>query len=658
MTAETSAAADASRVAPAAWFVAALLLTALAYGPSLANGLTNWDDLQYVTGNPFLREISWSNTGEIFRSYYKGNYHPLTMLSLSLDFSFSSAPSPALSAAMLGLLGESNAPHVRVHHVVNLLLHLANTGLVYLCLAALLKRRDLALLATLLFGVHPMHVESVAWVSARKDVLSAFFYLAALRLYIGFVRARVDRGDSAWRLLLGCLSLFVLALLSKGTAVALAPTLLVVDLAAGRRLGAWRVWAEKLPFFALGLLFGWLALLAQSSAGQLQGESHWTTFQRVLIAGSGYVEYLRMLVAPTGLSAFYPYPDHSGAGLPGGYWLRTLLALGLAAVLVASATRHRLLAFALGFYTLNIALVLQLIPVGGAVMADRYSYLPSIGLFVVLAAAVLWLRERWPAARHAIAIGVVVYVGWLAVATHARCQVWHDSLSLWNDTLARYPSIPTARMNRALALHGIGDLAGAQQDLDEAIRLQPSMARAWSNRGAIRLQRGDLAGARADLDRAIILAPTADAYTNRGAVRLTAGDYMGAIRDLDVALGADPRNPTTWRNRGIARAALGRYGAAIEDFAVALALDPASAEAHYQAGEARRQLGSLAAALTDLENALRLQPEHPRAHAARGRVLLALGRTSEACNAFVAAVALGQEDAVSERGAACGQPRP
>lgn len=622
---------------PWSGLLAILLVTAIAYGPSFTNGLTNWDDDAYVLGNPWFGQFSWAAITSMFQTPFKANYHPLTMISLWLD--------DALSGG-----------HVLVHHVVNGALHVANTALTGLLALRLTGRRGMALAVAWLFGLHPIHVESVAWISERKDVLYAFFYLGSLLVYLRYLRVREGGATSAGRglgWLFLALALFVASLLSKGTAVTLAPTLLLVDAVSGRRVFSLPVLLEKLPFFAIALVSGLVTLLAQGAVGQLVGESDWTELERVALSSAAYCRYLALLIAPAGLSAFHPYPTRVDGALPLLYWLAPLGFLAVQVTTVVVRRRAPWIAFGLAFFTLNILLMLQWIPVGGAVMAERYAYVPSIGFFLALASAAALVIGRWPVARTPLLAGLLVYGIVLGAATWQRSAVWQDSLHLWDDTLARHPDVPVARLNRALARHASGDLPGALADLDHAIALQPEYAKALGHRGVMRFQAGQIEPGLADLDRALILEPTIDAYLNRGAIRLSNDDVVGALADFDRVVEADPYQPLAWSNRGLALVAAGRYAAAIGDFERALALAPGYPPALLGHAEARLGLGPPQRALAEADALLDTHPDWADAQWVRGRALLALQQTEAACTALSAAAEAGHVAAGQQRSESC-----
>ena len=613
------------------------LLTALAYAPTLQNGLTNWDDDGYVLNNPWLGEMTWPALQSMFTLPYKGNYHPLTMGSLWTDHWISGGS-------------------IVAHHAVNLLLHLLNTGLVAGLIWSLTGRRGVALAVSALFGLHPMHVESVAWVSERKDVLYTFFSLSALWVYSGQV-ARSERRRSGVGLTLTFV-LFVAALLSKGVAVSLAPTLLLIDWWRGRRLASPGLWLEKLPFFALALLSGWITLQAQAGTGQLSGASQWSGWERMVLGCAAYSRYLWMTIWPTGLSAFHPYPDRIAGALPGLYWLAPLIFAAVQGVTLLCMRNARLIAFGLAFFTVNIALLLQWIPVGGALVAERYTYLPSLGLFLAATAGVVTVLDQRAGWRLPAQAGFAIICALLAAATFARSEVWHDSLSLWDDTLARYPHVPVARLNRALARHAEGDLTGAVTDLDAALLADPHYAKAFGHRGVMRFQNGDSEGALADLDQSIRLEPTLEGYLNRGAIRLAAGDPQAALADCDQVLRADPNQPLAWANRGLALLELGRPAPAIADFDRALMLAPSYLPAYVGRAQARLELGAAQQALDEADALLQAAPDLLALQTLRGRALLELGETAAGCIALSRAAAGGESQAAALQALNCPSAEP
>ncbi|HET9253171.1 MAG TPA: tetratricopeptide repeat protein [Candidatus Eisenbacteria bacterium] len=588
------------------------LVTLLAMGPSLQNGFTNWDDPEYVLENPLVRDLSPSGLRAIATSFLDGNYHPLTVLSLALDYRFSG-------------LDPSG------YHRTNVAIHVLAALAVFWLVLVLTGSWELSAFVALFHGVHPMHVESVAWVTARKDLLYGLFYFLACASYAIWLRGERRKFLAVAMTVL----FFVGSLLSKGMAVTLPLALLAIDFHLGRKW-SWKVQVvEKAPFFVLALAFGILAVVAQRAEGAVQEIARFPLHERLLFAAHGLVNYAVRAVVPVHLSAFHPYPVKEGGFLPVGYYLAPLALALLAALVVRSLRRGRTIAFGALFFAINLVLVLQLIPVGSAAVAERYTYVPYVGIGLALGGAALALRGRGegraPAARTAARILLAGFVIVLVVLARDRARVWHDSVALWTDVVERYPTLPTAHTHRAWGLQEQGNLEGALADLDRALALDPENEEALSTRGTVHLMRQDFGRARADLDRALRLRPESSAaWNNRGLVRLNQGDTSGAVEDFTRAIELSPRSHEGYLNRAVALGGMKRYPEALSDIDLAVGLMPDNARAHLLRGVTRYEMGDAAGALEAIDTAIRLHPQAAEAYAARAQALERLGRFTEA----------------------------
>ena len=502
--------------------VAAVAL--IAFIPALSGGFV-WDDFDYVKNNPILKAAGLTLLRRLATDVVVGNYHPLTMASLAID------------NALLG-------PGPAGFHAMNVIVHAANAVLLGYVLMALGWRKDASWAGALLWAVHPLRVESVAWISARKDLLYVFFFLAALLAYLR--HARNDSG--ARRAYAGSLVLFCCSVLSKGAAVAFVPVMFLVDWRVGRRPAAKTI-VEKLPFVAVAIVFGVIAVLAQNTAGAIPVSEEHSLAGRLVFACYGLLFYVVKTLAPLRLSAFYPYPASPPI-------LAVCGVAAIAALLAILRKRIPVAVFAAGIYLATVALVLQLFPVGGAVAADRYAYLPGIAFSIVVAALLSAVPPRRGPAFAVIAVVVV-----LTSATWARCRVWHDSSALWNDVLSKYPDVPIAHQNRGVERAAQGDHRRAIADYDAAIAESPKFAMAWANRGASKSDLGDRDGAIADLQEAIRLDPSRATY--RFDLGLTLGDkgrWNEALESLGEAIRLKPDFAAAYLNRGLALEQMGRAG--------------------------------------------------------------------------------------------------
>jgi len=541
-----------------------------AFSGSLSNGFTNWDDDDQVVNNALIREISPGSLAAMWKEGLAGYQGPLALLSLALDYRI-------------------GGPDPRVFHATALILHVLICWTLFLLLRRLGLTGLEALLATLLFGLHPLRVESVAWAAERKDLLCALFFFGAMYFYQGRRDARPRLGYAL------CLASFVLALASKPMAVTLPFVLLLQDYVS-RRPWSRAVLVEKIPFLLLAGAAAIPAWLAQKGAMPVPGTAD--PFSNVLIAVRGAAFYLGKTVWPAGLSAFYPYPRAIGPGEP--QFLAALIALvllGTAAALLARRSRRP--AFAALFFAVTLLPVLKIVPIGNAAAADRYTLIPSLGL-VFLAGSlaggcVRLLRARASGAFAAVFLALLgAACAVLGIAAAERCKVWRDSETLWKDVIAGHPDAALAHYNLGLALRSRGDYHGALAHYRRAIALEPRHAEAHNNiafvlrlEGDALKRGGDIAGAQglyaeaeAGCRTALRLAPTMwEAHLNLSFVLGAAGRYGEALDSARRALELNPRSPDAWYTRGLSLFHLRRFEEARPSLERAAELDPGLAEA-------------------------------------------------------------------------------
>lgn len=560
--------------------------------PSLDNAFTNWDDNYYVLENSVVTHPTLST---LLTSSLGGNHHPLTMASLALNY------------ALTGTRPFS-------YHWLNLLFHVANTALVFFFVRKLSGGRLwTAVVTALFFGIHPMHVESVAWISERKDVLYAFFYLIALLAYL----RHLDKKRPPW--LVATWIAFVLSVASKPAAVVLPLTLLAIDYFKRRPLRP-GVWLEKAPFLAISIADGVLTVVAQKAAGAVAAPQQWTLVQKVLFACYGTVMYVVKLFLPFRLSAIYPYPTAEGAPLGTQFYVTFVALLILLPALVFAFRRSRVVLFGIAFFFINIVLVLQLFSVGQAVMADRYTYIPYIGLFFALA---WWLDERpgprlaGVPVRPALAAAFVALALVSLVQTWRRCDVWQDSGTLWDDAIAKYPGqVVDAYNNRGYYYIAANRYPEALADFNEAIALNPKVARVWVNKGTVFAELNKNDSAYVCFGRAIELKPDyPEALSNRGGIRSRKGDLPGAVADFSRAIEVQPTFRDAYNNRALVYFKMGEFEKAVADRRRVIDLDPRNPTNYIQMGSialALQQLGRTREVIAAYDDAIRTAPGSDR----------------------------------------------
>ena len=427
--------------------------TAVVFGEVVTHGFTQWDDPTYVTQNPLIRGLDWPRICHVFTTYNFSNYHPFTYLTYMVEYALV-GPSPWL------------------YHLNNLLLHMAAGVFAYLCGLRLFSRggsmpRAPAFIAALLFLLHPLRVESVAWVSERKDVLCAVFYLAAFWVYL---RAAASAGRRRRIEYSAALLLFVAALLSKVMAISLPCVLVVYHLVCRP---AWRRWVLGcVPFFGLSIVFGVVGAQAQAGGGAVQGPHGGSWGLHVLSVFKAVGFYATKLVWPADLSARYLDKAAHGVSDP-------LVGLGLAMTAAAivvfwwALKRRSVMAFALGWFVVVWAPVSGIVP-STTLVADRYMYLPALGLFWALAwgADLGWSRlqragrNRWGGVLQ-VAAGVVLFA--LSCVSFERVRVWRDNESVWLDALRENPSNHVAFNQLSATAAMNGDFATALEYSRKAV---------------------------------------------------------------------------------------------------------------------------------------------------------------------------------------------
>ncbi len=587
--------------------------TAAAFAPLSANDFVNYDDDLYVTNNPEVRRgLTAEGVRWAFSSDHGANWFPLTRLSWMLD------------AELFGM-------DPRAYHGTSLALHLANTLLLFAALRSMTGALWRSALVAGVFGLHPVHVESVAWASARKDVLSGFFFMLVLLAWTRYARGRHPRlayAAAALALALGLLAKQVLVTAPFALLLLDAwPLARLRDPASGgldrRRLR--RAVVEKLPLLLLALLAGALAARAQQSWGALQGLEVVPAALRLSNAVVAYGAYLADAFWPAGLAVFYPY----AAPGPARVAAAAALLLGITAFSLAQRRRRPWLAVGWLFFVGSLLPVIGLVQVGQAARADRYLYLPLIGLALPFS---WWLGEWSGRARGpAVAIGLASLAA-LGVATSAQLRSWRDSEALFAHALRVTERNHVAHLNLGLALLHARRLDGAGPHLEQAVRLAPSSPMAHGILGELRLRERRWQDA-AESFRAALDSGRRDAARWRaglGQALYEMGDTETAIASYRAALRARPGAAALHANLGLALAAEGRHGEAIASYREALRLDQTRAEVHGSLGISLAASGEGAAAREHFEQALALDPQLALVHGHLGRLLAAEGELEAA----------------------------
>ena len=612
---------DRTRLLAAAALVAATLAL---FAPARHYDFVDYDDDAYVTANPHLAPSASALRRTLFEPYYD-NWIPLTSLSLQLDH------------ALFGL--EPGG-----YHATNVVLHAAAAAALYGALLAMTAAPGASAFAAAVFAWHPQHVESVAWVSERKDVLSGLFFMLAIGAWAGYARRP---GPARYAL---ALAMVALGLLAKPMGVTLPFVLLLLDFwplgrlgdpAAPGRLAAVRVRraiVEKLPMLPLALAIAAITYLAQGKGGAMSTLDAIPLGVRIENALVSYVAYLRQAAWPTGLAVFYPYPSEP---LPAWQWLGAGAALAaLTAGALAARRRRPWLTVGWLWYLGTLVPMLGIVQVGMQSRADRYMYVPQIGLSIALAWEVRARVAGRPALRRAVALGAALALAGLAAATRVQLGYWRDTETLFQharevtrDNALAYHAIGRSRMKR-------GDLDGAFQFLGEALRIQP--------RSAARGTLGDAFAKQGKLDEAIW--SYAEAIRDRptdvglraryGQILVQRGWIDEALQQYAIALAFDERRHDGEHAAkihllmGQAWMARKRSDRAVDAFGKALAIDPELHEARADLALARLDSADPREVVQGLEAALAAGLDQPAVHFGLASALDRLGRQAQAIDHY------------------------
>ena len=526
-----------------------LTVAFLLFIPVLQNGFTNWDDVLYVTQNALLKDLSMEGLKNIFTTPIVSNYHPLTILSLALNYQF----------AELSPMS---------YHLTSVLLHLCNTALVFLLVRQLSSGNNwVSAFVALLFAIHPMHVESVVWISERKDLLYTLFYLAAMIVYVKYLQTRQVK-HLVWVTILGALSL-----LCKPAAIVLPLSLLALDYYLRRE---WKAsWIkEKIPLFILSTIMAYVTLTIQSQKAIATVEVHGIV-ERIFYAGYGLIWYLLKVIVPYPLSALHPFPKELSVY----YYLGT--AVSVAGILfLALKVRSRNYLFGFGFYIINLLLVLQLVSIGNAVVAERYTYVPYISIFFLMAMEVARLISGNGSKYKWIFLSVAgMWICVLGYMTWARIPVWKSSQVLWEDVLSHYPHSARAWTNKGLDLYDQKKWPEVIEHLTKALAEEPQHKDALEWRGRTYLEIKENEKGLADATLLYKLYPQKEvALFLLARAQDASGQSEEAIAHFNLLVTRYPEKPEYINNRGVVYFnKLKNFQAAKSDFEQAIRLNPNTA---------------------------------------------------------------------------------
>lgn len=596
-----------------------LAITFIAFLPSLSNGFVNWDDNLNIYENKNIETLDWAHVKGIFTNTVIGGYNPLTILTFAVERHF------------VGL-----SP--KLYHVDNLVLHLGCVALAFVLLRMLKVSTWAAVLGAVLFGVHPMRVESVAWVTERKDVLYSVFYLGALVAYVRFIQS-----NFAKKYYVIALGLFAFALFAKIQAVALPLSFLAIDYFLKRPLRI-KLVLEKIPFFLMSLAVGCIGILLLSKSETLKDDSGFGLFGHLLVGAYSYCVYLIKAVLPFALCPVYPYP----AALTPSFYVAPLVVVAIVAALWFLYRRgQHAVVLGVAFFTVNVVFVLQILGAGQGFIADRFPYIAYLGLFFIAAKYFDALHEN-KQLRSAVQIAAVALVAIFAFVTWKQCAIWKDGDTLWTSVIRQYPNDPFAYGQRAFYLRSqaaksqgdeskrlyaasLNDYDRAASILDAAPGFIQQKVTVHNSRGKTLFDMGRTIEAIADYSKAIELDPKfAEANINRGAAYGKLGKNELALADFNRGIELKPDNANAYFNRSILFAEMNKFDLAVRDYDTYLQSNPDNIPVLYERAMAKRKLGRHAEAIADYTQILRINANQPDIYLERSRAFRDLGKRAEA----------------------------
>lgn len=568
----------------------------------------NYDDQVYVQGNiHVITGLKFENIKWAFTSVYAGNWHPLTWISHMVDVD------------LFGL-------NPGMHHLTNVIFHILNSILLFIVLNMMTRALWRSAVVAVFFALHPLHVESVAWIAERKDVLSTFFWILTMLAYYRYV---ISRKISNYFLMI---MFFVLGLMSKPMLVTLPFVLLLMDFWPLNRRelnfmtnetitaslwsevnsrGIISLILEKTPLMIIALASCGVTFYAQSGAEAVTSLDQMSFAVRISNAINSYVIYLWKMVWPLDLAVFYPYPGQINLLM---VLIHLLLIILITMVVIKYMRKFPYLATGWFWYLVTLVPVIGIVHVGSQSMADRYTYIPLIGIFIMISWGISRLFDRWHLKKIVFATITAIVIPILILCSWIQVSYWKNSFSLFEHALNVTENNYVPHRNLALAYMNQGDYDNALLHCTEALELLPDYAEAYNNMGTILIKRGEISKAISIFNKAIqINQNDLYAYKYLGQIFINQGNNSEAIKILSKAIEIEPRDFSLYINMGVALTNLNRLNEAIYQYNKAIHIKPDSLEAHYNLAITLLSLGKKDEAIHQFNLVLGIDPGNTQA---------------------------------------------
>jgi len=604
------------------WLVAlsVTLITFLVFLPALGNDFVNWDDFKFVRGNEHIKWIDLDFLKWIFTNR-ETQWSPLRWISHAIDYK------------VWGLIPLG-------HHLSSIILHSINTLLAVVLIIKLLKIDNhttsfslegekkfykkafmASALTGILFGIHPLRVESVVWISERKDVLYAFFYLLSLIFYLHYSLPSHKKKKYVFYIL--CLFCFVCASMSKAMAITLPFVFIILDVYPLKRITfsgfnlAYEVLIEKIPFLGISIIVSLINIGAHEEFVVISPFITPTVTERIIVAFKSISFYLVKMVWPFHLAPYYPYPEEISLTSPD-YLGSFIFVLGVTIFSLFQWRKGRKIWLIIYlYYIITLLPVLGIIQFSPFYAADRYTYMPSLGPFLLIGLGLFFIWDKMSlkgfsnSLLEKLALLIIISViGFLSVLTVKQTKIWSNSITLWNHEIKQYPSATFGYRGRAQAYLDLGENQKALDDLNKAIMHYPQYADAYVIRAKVFSRLGDYQKALENLNKAVEINPYFSiAYTDRCGLYIQKAFYQRAIVDCSKALEINPRDAVAYNNRGIAFHALGEINKAIVDFSDAIEHNSVDSDFYRNRGTIYMKAGKKNQAIRDFQKAAKLGDE-------------------------------------------------
>lgn len=617
-------------------WVAALmvaLLTVVFYLSVVNNEFVNWDDTEAIIDNHPIKFLNFSSLQWMFTTFHTGNWIPLTWFSIALDYA-------------IGRLDP------RVYHLHNLLLHVINSVLVFFLslniLRCAIKSIEVrtkrlqqpeiwgAALAALQFALHPIHVESVAWATERKDLLCGVFFFASLLIYLNYATSDRGRTGKWW----ACFGLFALALLSKPMAITLPLVLLLLDIWPLNRFNLRNCLWEKVPFFILSLAISVVTIIAQSKAGAVSNTVVLPLDFRIMNAFHSLLFYVWKMLWPLDLVPFYPLTHQGTAAFSVANSVALIVVIFISAICFFYRKMRPYLGISWLYYVITLSPVLGVLQVGSQAAADRYSYIPSVSLLLLFSTFVVLLLYRHRLALACLSIAVVAVLGF---ATVQQIAIWKNSISLWESVVRVYPDVSfVAHTNLANAYKRSGQLDAALREFDRALAFPPPHhAYIYDGKGTVLLEKGFVDEAIQNFKQSIDIDPGYAtphrnlwfAYDKKGLHELAYAEVLEAVK-------INPEFAEAYNNLGISYGRKSQYEESIKAFTSALSLDPHNSMYLVNLATTYQKAGQLDRAIEWYKKGLMLNANEPVYFLNLANTYLLKGMLSEAIETLQAGTKL------------------